>query len=83
MIKDHFLKMFYRLMVEIYIVRLTFTTPWVNSADDTLMIFSHFSKRKGFDISCKLSPVETVCMKFQNLFSGKYKKIFLINFSYS
>ena len=28
----------------------------------------------GFDISCKLSPEETVCMKFQILFSGKNLK---------
>ena len=28
----------------------------------------------GFDISCKLSPKETVYMKCQNLFSGKNKK---------
>ena len=27
-----------------------------------------------FDTSCKLSPFETVCMKCQNLFSGKNKK---------
>ena len=30
---------------------------------------------KGFDISCKLSPLETICMKCQNLFSGKKEKI--------
>ena len=28
----------------------------------------------GFDSSCKLSPVETVCMKCQILFSEKNKK---------
>ena len=28
----------------------------------------------GFDISCKMSQMETVCMKFQNLFSGENKK---------
>ena len=27
----------------------------------------------GFNISCELSPLETVCMKCQNLFSGKNK----------
>ena len=38
-------------------------------------IFSYFSKKTGFDISCKLSPgpVETICMKCQILFSGKSK----------
>ena len=45
----------------------------------------YFSQKTGFDISCKLSPfhcnlhemsnllVETICMKYQNLFSGKNK----------
>ena len=28
----------------------------------------------GFDISYKLSPVETICMKCQILFSGKIRK---------
>ena len=36
---------------------LTFTTLWANSADDKLTIFFYFFSRKiGFDISCKLSP---------------------------
>ena len=34
----------------------------------------YFSQKKGFHISCKLSPMETICMKCQNLFSGKNKK---------
>ena len=40
--------------------------------------FSYFSQKTGSDISCKLSPLKTVCMKCQNLFSGKKKirKIF-------
>ena len=36
-------------------------------------LFSSFSKKIGLDISCKLSPWETVCMKCQSLFSGKNK----------
>ena len=28
----------------------------------------------GFDISCKLSPQETICMKYQSLFSVENKK---------
>ena len=33
------------------------------------------SHKIGFNLSCKLSPgEETVCMKGQNLFSGKNKK---------
>ena len=37
-------------------------------------ILSNFLQKKGFDISCKLSPMETICMKCQSLFSGKSKK---------
>ena len=36
--------------------------------------FSYFLQRTGFDISYKLSPMETICMKCQNLFSAKKKK---------
>ena len=36
--------------------------------------FLIFSKKTGFDFSCKLSPMETICMKCQILFSGKTKK---------
>ena len=37
-------------------------------------MFSYFSQETGFDISCKLPPLETICMKYQILFSGKDKK---------
>ena len=48
---------------------------WVNfSADDILKYFSYFSQKTGYDISCKLSPKETICMKCRILFSGKNKK---------
>ena len=33
-----------------------------------------FSQKTGFDISCKLSPLETICMKCQIVFSGKIRK---------
>ena len=48
------------------------TTRWANSADDKLIFFL-FSQKTGFQISCRLSPVEieTICLKCQNLFSGK------------
>ena len=42
---------------------------WANSADNKLMIFFIFSQKIGFDISGKLSPRETICMKCQSLFS--------------
>ena len=32
-------------------------------------IFFVFLQETGFDMSCKLSPMETICMKFQILFS--------------
>ena len=43
------------------------TTNWIK-------FFPYFSQITGFDISCKLSPLETICIKYQNLFSGKNKK---------
>ena len=60
---------------------LTFTTFWANSADNILMNFFLFFQKTGFDISCKLSPMETICMKCQILiflggFFEKKKKIF-------
>ena len=45
-----------------------------NSADDFLKYFSYFSQKTGFDISCKLSPMEIFYMKCQILFFGKNKK---------
>ena len=36
--------------------------------------FSYFFQKTCFDISCKLSALETICMKCQNLFCGKSKK---------
>ena len=36
--------------------------------------FFQFSKKIGFDIICKLSSKETICMKHQGLFPGKIKK---------
>ena len=48
-----------------------YTTPLANSAEDKSMIFFYyFSQQTGFDIACKLSPLETICMTCQNLFSG-------------
>ena len=44
---------------------------WTNSADDKLMDIFLFFQSIGFDILCKLSPKETICIKCQNLFPGK------------
>ena len=50
---------------------LTLSTLAKFSASDKLKYFSYSSQKTGFDISCKLSPMETICMKYQSLFSGK------------
>ena len=45
---------------------------WVKfSADDIVKYLSHFPRKKGFDFSCKL---DTICMKYQILFSGEKNK---------
>ena len=36
--------------------------------------FFFFSHKTGSGIACKLYPLETICMKCQNLFSGEKKK---------
>ena len=41
------------------------------STDDILKYFFYFSKETDFDISCKLSLMETTCMKCQIRFSEK------------
>ena len=38
------------------------------------MIFFLFFPETGFDIPCILSPLETICRKCQNLFSGTVTK---------
>ena len=53
---------------------LALSTLWANSADDAMKIFFLFSLKIGFGISCKLSPMETICMKCQTLFSEKQKR---------
>ena len=45
---------------------------WVKFSAD---IVKPFSQETGFDILCKLSLLETICMNCQNLFSMKNKKI--------
>ena len=44
------------------------------AADNILKYFSYFCQKIGFDISCKWSPKETICIKCQILLSGKSKK---------
>ena len=60
-------------------VEIPFTTHWANSADDKLMIFFPDNR---LNISCKLSTLETICLKCQDLFSGQNKIFFfLLNIS--
>ena len=40
---------------------VTVTALWANSADDKMIHFLVSSHRIGLDISCKLSPQETIC----------------------
>ena len=51
----------------------TLSTLWANLPDKILVIFSYFSPNIGCDISCKLSPLETICMNCQSLFLRKKK----------
>ena len=41
-----------------------------------LVIFSYITQKTGFNISCTLSPLGTVCIECQILFTGKNKKNF-------
>ena len=50
---------------------LPFATLCAISTGYKLVIFFLFSQNTGFDISCKLSPSETICIKCQILYSGK------------
>ena len=50
------------------------------SADDILKYFSYIYQKTGFDISCKLSPPETICLKCLTCFLRKNKKS-IINLS--
>ena len=39
-----------------------------------MILFQYFSPKTDFDISCALSPIETIGMKCQIVFSRKNKK---------
>ena len=53
---------------------LTFITLWLIQQTTNWWYFSWLSQKTGFDISCKLSPMETICLKCQILFSVENKK---------
>ena len=46
-----------------------------------LKYFAYFSQKIGFDIACKLSSMETICLHCQVLFSGKNKNITDLSFA--
>ena len=47
------------------------------------ILFSYLFQNTGFDISCKLSHKETVCMKCQTLFSEVEKNIKLLSVEFA
>ena len=53
---------------------LTLSTLGKFSADDILKYISYFSQKTELNMSCKLCPLETICMTCQILFSGKIRK---------
>ena len=53
-------------------IRLTLIALWVKVLVDDIL--KYVFPEKVFDISCKLSPLEAICMEFQVLFSEKKKK---------
>ena len=64
---------FFVVVVEKSTLHLSRTILGAYSADDKLMIFFFlflFSQKTGFAISCKLSALETICMKSQILFGN-------------
>ena len=48
-----------------------------------LKYLSYFSQWTGFNISCKLTSMQTICMKFRVLFSGKNKKKYQFSWFYA
>ena len=50
---------------------------WVKFLADNILKINifRFQDKTGFDISWKFSPVETICMKCQFLFSGGIRKM--------
>ena len=57
-------------------LHLSLPLPGLIQQRTNWLYFSYFSIKTGFDITSKLSPLETICMKCQILFLGKIRKIF-------
>ena len=60
--------------VSVLVRCLTFSSPGKIFSRRHIKTFSYVSQKTGFDISCKLSPMKTVCMKCRIMFSVKCKK---------
>ena len=70
MLLCHIIRRFYCEMLMLSVLGILFSRQHIE-----IFFFFFFSLQKtGFDISCKLSPKETVCMKCQSLFSGENMK---------
>ena len=52
----------------------TLNMLWANSADNNYMIFFLIFPKRFWQFMQKMSPMLTICMKYQNQFSGKNKK---------
>ena len=53
---------------------INLTALRMNSAENNLLTVFLFSQKTGSDISCNLSTIETIYMRFQILISGQKKK---------
>ena len=53
---------------------LTFTILWQIQPTTNWWYFIIFPQKTRFHITCKLSPLETICMKCRNLLLGKMRK---------
>ena len=74
---DCFVQKMETLRIRCYFATMLFIlglAPWVKKSADILIFFSYFPRKTGFDISFKLSPLGTICMRCQILSSGKNKK---------
>ena len=56
-------------------VQISVSTLDIISADGILKYFSYFSQNTGFDISCKLSSMETNCIKCKSCFLGRKENV--------
>ena len=76
-------------LLQILSKRSSLFATWLQGTGYNWCIFTYFSRlqicefisifsleKKGFDISCKFSPLETICMKCRILFSEQIREYF-------